>query len=69
MTPLDTVGRLPLTGRTRGKREIIIGLIDGPVALDRPDLANSFVRQVSPSAGAGCSMRDSVACTHGTFVA
>ncbi len=69
MTPLDTVALSPLTGRTRGRREVVIGLIDGPVALDHPDLANSFVRQVSPSAGAACSTRDSVACTHGTFVA
>ncbi len=69
MTPLDTVGLSPLTGRTRGKREIVIGLIDGPVALDHPDLADSIVRQVSSHAGAGCSKPDSIACTHGTFVA
>ncbi len=69
MTPLERVALSPLTGRTRGRREIVIGLIDGPVALDHPDLSGSFVHQVSPSAGAACSRLDSIACTHGTFVA
>lgn len=66
--PLELV-RLPeLMERTRGREEMTIGLIDGPVAPRLPELAGSRVREVSERRGA-CSRIDSVACLHGTFVA
>jgi len=50
---------------TSGRAEVIIGLIDGPVA-DHPDLTRS-IRQV-PGQVAACSP-GSESCAHGTFVA
>jgi subtilisin family serine protease len=55
--------------RSEGRREIAIGLIDGPVALDHPDLEASRVRAVRAEGGQACSTRNSAACLHGTFVA
>lgn len=59
--------------RTQGRAELIVALIDGPVALDHPDLAGATVRHVGgelPGKLKGaCSLAQSVACTHGTFVA
>ena len=39
MGPLDLVQLTPLMNRTGGGPEINVGLIDGPVTLDLPDLA------------------------------
>ncbi|WP_429565361.1 S8 family peptidase [Paraburkholderia sp. MM6662-R1] len=55
--------------RTSGRPEIAIGLIDGPVALDHPDLAADKIREVSGKLPAKCSNADDAACTHGTFIA
>lgn len=69
MHPLDLVRLTPLMQRTRGRPDISIGLIDGPVALDHPDLAGQPIRPANQSASAACSRASSVACMHGTFVA
>jgi subtilisin family serine protease len=69
MGPLDAVNLTSLMHRTLGKPEITIGLIDGPVALNHPDLANQKIRAVSDRARVACSRADSLACAHGTFVA
>ena len=69
MTPFDLVGLTPLMGRTRGRPEITVGLIDGPVALDLPDLTGQRIQELRGSAPAACHNRDSAACAHGTFVA
>ena len=53
---LDLVGLSPLMARTSGSPEIPIGLIDGPVALDQPDLAAENIREV-PGKHAGCVRR------------
>jgi subtilisin family serine protease len=53
---------------TRGRADLVIGLLDGPVALDHPDLANGTVRTLSGTPGA-CRDPSSAACRHGTFVA
>jgi hypothetical protein len=65
---VEFVGLQGLMSRTQGKRQIGVALIDGPVALDHPDLAHSIITQVSGSA-VTCSNGSSVACRHGTFVA
>jgi subtilisin family serine protease len=66
---LDLVKLTPVMNLTAGEPEITIGLLDGPVALDHPDLAVDHIREV-PSAGAGkCSQASSMACKHGTFTA
>lgn len=69
MSSLDLVKLTALMDRTRGSPEISIGLIDGPVARDHPDLAESCIREIRGSAGVGCQSANSLACLHGTFVA
>jgi subtilisin family serine protease len=67
MTPLDLV-RLPLLmDLSAGGPEIILGLIDGPVAINHSDLAGN-VREL-PGTAATCAQTSSAACLHGTFVA
>jgi subtilisin family serine protease len=69
MGPLDLVNLTPLMVRTIGRGEVKIGLIDGPVAMDHPDLAGENIHHVPGKQPGGCSMANSVACLHGTFVA
>jgi subtilisin family serine protease len=66
---LDLVGLSPLMARTSGRPEISIGLIDGPVALDHPDLAAQNIREVPGDLPAVCTDARDAACAHGTFVA
>jgi hypothetical protein len=44
MTPLEVVKLTALMQRTSGKAEISIVLIDGPVAINHPNLASHIVR-------------------------
>lgn len=69
VTALDLVQLATLMDRTRGVPEITIGLIDGPVARDHPDLAQSAIRELPNTVGASCKRSGSFACLHGTFVA
>ncbi len=47
MSPLEMVKLTALMQRTRGRDEIVIGLIDGPVAIKHLDLARSTIREIS----------------------
>jgi hypothetical protein len=49
----DLARLTPLLERTPDRPEIKIGLIDGPVVLDHPDLATENIREV-PGEFAGC---------------
>jgi subtilisin family serine protease len=69
MTPLDLVRLTPLTDRTSGRPEVTIGLIDGPVVMDHPELANQHIREIPGNGNATCTQANSTACLHGTFVA
>jgi subtilisin family serine protease len=69
MGPLDVVNLTPLMARTSGRVEIKIGLIDGPVAIDHPDLAAQNILTVPGRQSGACSTASSLACLHGTFVA
>src|SRR5262245_24427861 len=53
---------------TSGRGEVIVGLIDGPVAMNHPDFAGQRIREL-PGAEGACSRASSVACQHGTFIA
>lgn len=64
---LDLVRLSPLMDLTAGSREVVVGLIDGPVAVDHPDFAKLSMRTLSERPAA-CSVRDA-SCVHGTFVA
>lgn len=66
--PWDLVGLGPLMASGLGCAEVRVGLIDGPVAVDHPDLAAEMVRAL-PGLQASCTPRGGAACFHGTFVA
>jgi subtilisin family serine protease len=68
LDPLESV-RLPgLMALTRGRADLVIGLLDGPVALDHPDLANGKGPDARQGFGA-CRYPRSASCRHGTFMA
>jgi subtilisin family serine protease len=69
MDPLDLVKLTALMERTSGRPEVKIGLIDGPVVTQHPDLAGEHLRQIPGNNGAMCAQASSTACLHGTFVA
>jgi subtilisin family serine protease len=69
MTPLDLVRLRDLMKRGPGCPDITVALIDGPLVLDHPDLAGSTIREIPGKLNGTCARVDSVACTHGTFVA
>lgn len=68
MDPLALVGLTPLMERTRGRPEVGVGLIDGKVSRDHPDLRGHPVRELRPAPEPGCGANDGC-CAHGTFVA
>lgn len=53
---------------TCGDPAVVIGLIDGPVAVNHPDLTPEKMR-FSPRASYSCFDPDTAACRHGTFIA
>jgi len=65
---LHLVRLAPLMEQTRGTPEIKIGLIDGPVVIDHPDLESENIREVPGKFAGTCALSGSVACKHGTFV-
>jgi subtilisin family serine protease len=69
MSPLELVKLSALMEHTSGRPEIRIGLIDGPVALDHPDLSGDMIHEIQGPTGGRCTRADSEACIHGTFVA
>jgi subtilisin family serine protease len=69
MGPLETVQLTALMDRTRGRPEISISLIDGPAALNLPDLAGATIREIPGKLRGLCNRVDTMACSHGTFVA
>jgi hypothetical protein len=71
-TLLDLIGLTPLMKRTVGRRQVIIGLVDGPVDMENLNLATEAVREVAtkPPVQRGiCHLPKSNSCRHGTFVA
>jgi subtilisin family serine protease len=55
--------------RATGSPEVKIGLIDGPVVTQHPDLAGERLHEIPGKNGATCTQANSTACLHGTFVA
>jgi subtilisin family serine protease len=66
---LDVVKLKALMQRTSGSPEVKIGLVDGPVVIQHPDLAGEHLREIPGKNGGSCSQANSAACSHGTFVA
>jgi subtilisin family serine protease len=69
LNSLDLVKLTGLMENTSGVPEVKIGLVDGPVATQHPDLARESLREIPGSNGATCAQANSTACVHGTFVA
>src|SRR5262245_37259324 len=65
--PLELIRLRGLMELTSGSADVRIGLVDGPVAVDHPDLAGAAI--VALAGGGVCARDDSGACAHGTFVA
>lgn len=55
--------------QTKGSPEVKIGLIDGPVVMSHPDFAIEQIHQFSRNTGGSCTISNSIACLHGTFIA
>jgi subtilisin family serine protease len=68
MVPLELTRLTGLMHRTSGSPAVKIGLIDGPVYTEHPDLTRENVREI-PGSNPTCTQRSSTACRHGTFVA
>lgn len=66
---LDLVRLTALMELTRGTPEVRIGLIDGPVLRDHPDLVESPIQEIPSSAKFPCQNSSSSECMHGTYVA
>jgi subtilisin family serine protease len=66
---LDLVGLSALMRLSAGRPDVVIGLIDGPVAATHADLAGTTIRELPGKASGACAKADSVACLHGTFMA
>ncbi|HSF28853.1 MAG TPA: S8 family serine peptidase [Candidatus Tectomicrobia bacterium] len=69
MIPLDVVQLTPLMARTSGSPYLTVGLIDGPVAVNHPDLVDAHIREIPRKLAGTCASASSAACRHGTFVA
>jgi len=69
MGPLDLVRLTALMSRSKGRCDIAVALIDGPVVLSHPDLNQSQIKVIPAEVQGSCSRLESVACMHGTFVA
>src|SRR5215470_7322532 len=69
MKHLNLVKLTALMERTSGTPEIVIGLLDGPVSTNHPDLEREHIREIPGSIRGACTQTKSVACLHGTFVA
>jgi hypothetical protein len=55
MNPLDLIKLTALMERSSGSPEIAIGLIDGPVVIQHPDLASEHLREIPGNNGATCT--------------
>jgi subtilisin family serine protease len=67
VAPLDLIQLRSLLERGRGDPAVQIGLIDGPVWMEHPQLAPSI--RSRPGTAATCRLAGGAACWHGTFVA
>lgn len=69
MGALELTNLRLLMDRTSGSPKIAIGLIDGPVNTDHPELSQATCRVLQGSIPGSCGNKESIACIHGTFIA
>jgi hypothetical protein len=66
MNPLDLAGLTALMERTGGRPEVVVGLVDGPIAINHPDLTGDTIREV-PGKMSELYPDHNAACLHGTY--
>jgi subtilisin family serine protease len=66
---LDTVNLTNLMKQTAGRPEVVIGLIDGPVAATHAGLATESIRILPQTSDRARERASGAALAHGTFVA
>lgn len=69
MSSLGLLNLIPIMERTSGSPQVRIGLIDGPVVTQHPDLVGGRFHELAQSAGVPHARSDGAARLHGTFVA
>jgi subtilisin family serine protease len=69
MNPLDLVRLTPLMEVTSGRPEVVVGLVDGLVLKQHPELVGVNIREISERQNSQCVQANSTACRHGTFIA
>lgn len=68
---MDSLALVKLTSlmeRSRGRPDVSVGVIDGPVFMQHPDLNHERLREVSARHSSTCATANGAACLHGTFV-
>jgi subtilisin family serine protease len=66
---LELIGLAALMECCQGAPDVVIALIDGPVATNHRDLAGDRIREIHGVERSGCAAANSAACQHGTFMA
>jgi hypothetical protein len=66
--PLDLVNLTPLMKLSSGRTEATIALIDGPVAIDHPDLSGTNIREIPGRQGGTCTQANSIAFSNQTLM-
>jgi subtilisin family serine protease len=66
---LAAVGLTDLMSLSSGHPMIRVGVIDGPILESHPDLAAANILKATTLNEGSCSLSDSTACQHGTFIA
>lgn len=69
MDPLTQTRLQSLMNVSTGNPDLVIGVIDGPVDLSHPAFQSSNIKTVRDSQLNACKNANSIACSHGTFVA
>jgi subtilisin family serine protease len=68
-SPLELVRLTALMERTRGRPEIAVALVDGPVSRNVAAIPAGRIREAPGASSSSCTASGSAACRHGTFVA
>lgn len=66
---LDQIKLSSLMRATSGRPEVVVGVIDGLVDLSHPAFQGARIRSTHRDRVVSCRNADSVACSHGTFIA
>lgn len=69
VNPLELVELPALMEISSGQPEVVVGLLDGPVEIDHPDLNNESIRSIGRDSLVGQAGMTGFAAAHGTFVA